>query len=383
MKYIISGPSCVGKSYVIKKMKEEHNFFVPIPSTTREKRETETEGYDYFFRDERELREQTHNLKDGYWVVQLGGKIYGYTREAIKEFLKHGNAILHIESGLALRLKRDFPEVTLVFLDYEDFDITFQTRIKQRLATSNEQIKETEYKQRQAYSQKERQSAYLFDVVFRSNDPEILLYQILTYSPRDTQHNRDFISEETVYQMTWQHFSTHANQRIQYINFYTVFIAALFALVIACIEQKLFLWGGLTAIFTLILTILFWQLDARNRDLVKHSEHILQIIEDRFTFSENKDYIQKVKLVSNDSKTRRPLILTHTKTFHILFIIVILTTVLLAGYCFIQYGNTYFGKENGQSCVTENPKPIELQFGEDEMNLFPLLSQYWNNISPI
>ncbi len=340
MKYIISGTSCVGKSYVINKLQEEHNFFVPKPSTTRKKRETEVEGRDYYFMEEQELREKTHDLQDGYWIVQLGGKIYGYTRESIIEFLKHENAILHIESSLALRLKRDFPEVTLIFLDYEDFDNAFSKRLRQRLATCDEQVRENEYDMRKVYSHKERQSAYLFDIIFRSNDPEMLFYKILAYNSQNTQHNGISISEETAYQITWQHFTIHANQRIQYIYFYTVFVAALFALVIACIGQKLFLGGGFAAIFIVILTIVFWQLDERNRDLVKHAEHTLKIFEDRFNFSKNEEYLQKVKLISNDNMTKRPFILTHTKVFHILFITVVLGSVLIAGYCLVNVMKT-------------------------------------------
>ncbi len=365
MKYVISGPSCVGKSYVINKLQDEHDFFVPKPSTTRKKRENEMEGRDYFFREKRELRKETNDLQDGYWVVQLGGEIYGYTRESIQEFFKHENAILHIESSLALRLKRDFPEVNLIFFDYEDFDNTFFMRMQLRLAASDGQMSEVEYKRRLAYSQKERRSAYLFDVVFCSDDPEMLLYKILTYSLVNTQHNGSSISEETVYKMTWQHFTTHAGQRIQYINFYTVFIAALFTLVIACIEKGLFLEGGFAAIFIVVLTIVFWQLDSRNRDLVKHSEHVLKIFEDRFTFSKNENYLQKIKLISNDSKTKRSFILTHTKVFHILFIIVVLSSILIAGYCFSQYDETCSANGFTDSPATEILEPIETQSSID------------------
>ncbi len=56
---ILSGPSCVGKSPLIKAMKRVHPeilFRTPIPYTSRAPRSIETEGIDYYFRSEEEIR---------------------------------------------------------------------------------------------------------------------------------------------------------------------------------------------------------------------------------------------------------------------------------------------------------------------------------------
>ena len=122
MHYIISGPCGVGKSLIVKKLAEIDKYFTPVPYTTREKRKDEQDGVEYHFVKENSLYETTTGMKDGYWIKQLGGKIYGYTRESINDFLKCENSIMHIQSDLALMVKRDYPDVILIFLDFEDCD---------------------------------------------------------------------------------------------------------------------------------------------------------------------------------------------------------------------------------------------------------------------
>jgi len=56
---ILSGPSCVGKSPLLKAMRRvypEISFQMPIPYTSREPRSIEAEGVDYYFRSEVEVR---------------------------------------------------------------------------------------------------------------------------------------------------------------------------------------------------------------------------------------------------------------------------------------------------------------------------------------
>jgi len=56
---ILSGPSCVGKSPLIKAMRRVHPeilFQTPIPYTSRAPRSIETEGIDYYFSSEGEIR---------------------------------------------------------------------------------------------------------------------------------------------------------------------------------------------------------------------------------------------------------------------------------------------------------------------------------------
>ena len=56
---ILSGPSCVGKSPLIKALKRVHpeiSFRMPILYTSRPPRSIETEGVDYYFRSEQDIR---------------------------------------------------------------------------------------------------------------------------------------------------------------------------------------------------------------------------------------------------------------------------------------------------------------------------------------
>ncbi len=56
---ILSGPSCVGKSPLLKALKRVHpeiSFQMPILYTSRPPRSIETEGVDYYFRSEQDIR---------------------------------------------------------------------------------------------------------------------------------------------------------------------------------------------------------------------------------------------------------------------------------------------------------------------------------------
>ena len=112
MLVIISGPSGSGKGTVVKNLK----YALSIPVTTREKREGEQNGTDYFFCTEEEfvrMRENNELLEHALYV----GKYYGTPRHYVEEQIEQGKVVvLEIEVNGALQVKEKFPDAVLIFL---------------------------------------------------------------------------------------------------------------------------------------------------------------------------------------------------------------------------------------------------------------------------
>lgn len=114
---VLSGFSGAGKGTLVKQLIRKYdNYALSVSMTTREPREGEREGVEYFFTT-RERFEET--------IVQNGlveyalycGNYYGTPRAYVEEQLAAGkNVILEIEIQGALKIKKKFPESLLVFV---------------------------------------------------------------------------------------------------------------------------------------------------------------------------------------------------------------------------------------------------------------------------
>jgi guanylate kinase len=95
---IISGPSGVGKSEIVKKLLKikELNLSYSISSTTRSKRENEEEGKNYFFISKKEFENKIKNnqfLEYIYFVENY----YGTLKERLFDLLSKKNVLLEID----------------------------------------------------------------------------------------------------------------------------------------------------------------------------------------------------------------------------------------------------------------------------------------------
>ena len=115
---IISGTTCAGKGTVIKKLLANHNDIVLSTSyTSREKRESEIDGVDYYFVSQEEFERK---IKNGdfleYAKVQYGA-YYGTPKKEVLELLDSGkDVILEIDVQGAKQIKEIYPETVLIFV---------------------------------------------------------------------------------------------------------------------------------------------------------------------------------------------------------------------------------------------------------------------------
>ena len=113
---IISGPSGSGKGTVVKQLDPLKGYAVSISVTTRNPREGEVNGRDYFFISDEEfirLRQEDELLEHYFYV----GNNYGTPKFYVEEQISKGKVvILEIDVNGALQVKEKFPEAVLVFL---------------------------------------------------------------------------------------------------------------------------------------------------------------------------------------------------------------------------------------------------------------------------
>ena len=138
--YVISGPSGVGKGTVIKSFLQQNpNFKLSTSCTTREKREGEAEGINYFYLTKEEFKKSIQNDEFLEWA-EFSDNYYGTKKAYVeKKLAENKDLILEIETQGALQVKAKMPEAVLIFIappSYEDL----VSRLRNRNTESEEAI---------------------------------------------------------------------------------------------------------------------------------------------------------------------------------------------------------------------------------------------------
>jgi len=130
--FIVSAPSGTGKTTIVKRiLKEFPRIVFSVSATTRNKRENEKEGTDYFFLTEDEFRHKIEQNEFAEWE-KFYDYYYGTFRRYIDDNLKKGNSVLlEIDVKGALRIKEIYPDAVLIFIVPPSFD-ELVNRLKNR-----------------------------------------------------------------------------------------------------------------------------------------------------------------------------------------------------------------------------------------------------------
>jgi guanylate kinase len=115
---VLSGPSGVGKGTVRKELfsQEDIELQYSISMTTRQPREGEVDGVDYFFRSKEVFEQLIKEDKLLEWA-EFVGNYYGTPVDYVRETIESGkDVLLEIEVQGAMQVKKVFPEGVFVFL---------------------------------------------------------------------------------------------------------------------------------------------------------------------------------------------------------------------------------------------------------------------------
>lgn len=138
---MISGPTAVGKGTLVKALKSRYpQIYVSISVTTRQPRQTERDGVDYFFINDSQFDSLISENGLLEWAEIHGKTRYGTPRAEVEVALRAGKIVLlEIDVQGALQVKARFPEAKLVFIKPPSFAVLLE-RITARGTESDAQI---------------------------------------------------------------------------------------------------------------------------------------------------------------------------------------------------------------------------------------------------
>ena len=115
---VISGPSGVGKGTVIKRFIEDPDLKLAfsVSMTTREKREGEVEGVNYYYVTREEFEK---TIKEGGLLewTEFVGNYYGTPLAAVEKLRSEGkNVLLEIEVDGCQQVKKKVPDALTIFI---------------------------------------------------------------------------------------------------------------------------------------------------------------------------------------------------------------------------------------------------------------------------
>jgi len=130
--FVVSGPSGVGKSTIVRRVLErDPQVRFSVSHTTRARREGERDGVDYRFVDMDSFRSL---IAKGAFLehAEYQGNLYGTSRAAIEEPTRSGfDLILEVEVQGAKQLQARLPDAVRVFIQPPTLD-TLEERLRAR-----------------------------------------------------------------------------------------------------------------------------------------------------------------------------------------------------------------------------------------------------------
>lgn len=157
---IVSGPSGVGKGTVLAELfKISDEYVYSVSATTRDPREGEKDGVNYFFKTKEQFEEM---IAAGELLeyASYNGNYYGTPKEYVFSKMEEGkNVILEIEVQGAVQIKKICPEAIMIFIAPESRDV-----LKDRLTGRGTETPEV-INNRIAIAEKELRACLMYDYI--------------------------------------------------------------------------------------------------------------------------------------------------------------------------------------------------------------------------
>ena len=113
---VISGPSGVGKGTICNVLLKELNAWFSVSMTTRDIREGEIDGVNYYFISKEEFRKRIDDSKLLEYNI-YNGNYYGTPKDKVLEKMNEGRDVfLEIDVNGARNIKKIFPDALLIYI---------------------------------------------------------------------------------------------------------------------------------------------------------------------------------------------------------------------------------------------------------------------------
>lgn len=191
---VVSGFSGAGKGTLMKALlkKYEENYALSISATTRNPREGELHGREYFFLSKDEflkMIEEDALIEHACYV----GNYYGTPRHYVEEQMEAGkDVILEIEIQGALEVKKKFPDTLLLFVTPPSANI-LETRLRGRNTETEEVIRD-----RLKRASEEALFMDQYDYVLVNDDLDVCveeMHQLIQTQHAKVSENKEFIEQ--------------------------------------------------------------------------------------------------------------------------------------------------------------------------------------------
>lgn len=137
--YVVSGPSGAGKSTVCKEVRKILGINLSISATSRNPREGEKNGVEYYFLTVKEFEEKIKN-NEFLEYAKVHGNYYGTLKSEVEKRLQNGEKIiLEIDVQGGIQVKEKFPDAQLIFFKTPTEE-DLEKRLRGRQTDSEETI---------------------------------------------------------------------------------------------------------------------------------------------------------------------------------------------------------------------------------------------------
>lgn len=170
---VISGPSGVGKGTICSKIIDEFGAWYSISMTTRNKRDYEIDGKDYYFVNKEEFEDR---INKGLFIeyATYNDNYYGTPKDKVIEHIDKGiDVIIEIEVKGAKQLKDKFDDAILIYVAPPSF-----SNLKERLLNRGTETEE-EINKRTDIVKEEIKYLDNYDYVVINDDLDVVVNEVI------------------------------------------------------------------------------------------------------------------------------------------------------------------------------------------------------------
>ena len=182
---VLAGPAGVGKGSIVSGLLSSRpDFVLSVSATTREPRESETDGVEYYFVSEEQFDRLIEDRQMLEWAWVFGLNRYGTPKKPVDKLQAAGKTvILEIDLDGARQIRKTAPEAVQIFIAPPSFD-ELEQRLRGRGTETEDQLSA-----RLETAKEELRSQNEFDQVFINDELDKTTHEVLDYILRRKEEN--------------------------------------------------------------------------------------------------------------------------------------------------------------------------------------------------